>query len=262
METNESNKKNMNHSFFEGMISYRSIIESLKNNITFRKIIAVYVNDEKKHKIKNHLSYIKAMSYELNYEIKYVKEEEINSLARGNTHGGIITECTVREYKQIRDYIFDTPRTCVYLDGIEDPFNLGYSIRSLYAFGINDIIINSRSWSNFESIIQTSSAGTYELTNIYKLNNYQDLKIFKDHGYKIITTGINNSVPIEKANLTVPSVIVIGGEKRGISAFLEEISDLRIRIDYNNNYKLSLSASSAAVIIGYEYSKQIKLIHN
>jgi 23S rRNA (guanosine2251-2'-O)-methyltransferase len=58
------------------------------------------------------------------------------------------------------------------------------------------------------------------------------------------------------ANLQFPVLLVIGGEKRGISAALLAQSDCTVRIDYGRNFRGSLSAASAATVLAFEVLRQ------
>ena len=54
----------------------------------------------------------------------------------------------------------------------------------------------------------------------------------------------------------VALLLVIGGEKRGISRGLLNSADEIVRIDYARPFRAALSAASAATILGYEVMRQ------
>jgi len=86
---------------FEGMISFRAIINGIENSITDRHIIKVIYDKEREKKLSGHLSYIKAMSYKHDFEVFPVKSAEIDEVAIGASHGGIITYCTDRNFPSL-----------------------------------------------------------------------------------------------------------------------------------------------------------------
>jgi tRNA G18 (ribose-2'-O)-methylase SpoU len=49
--------------------------------------------------------------------------------------------------------------------------------------------------------------------------------------------------------------VVVGGEKRGISRAILEMSDQNIRIGYGRDFSGSLPTSESAAIIAFEISK-------
>ena len=50
--------------------------------------------------------------------------------------------------------------------------------------------------------------------------------------------------------------LIVGGERRGISAKLLALADQIVRLDYGRTFNGSLSAASAASILGYEILRQ------
>ena len=80
--------------------------------------------------------------------------------------------------------------------------------------------------------------------------------LYKDFGYRIACAAIPDSVPCFEADLTLPLLLVIGGEKRGISSKLLQIKNLNVRIPYGTEFMGSLSTSSAVSILAYEVLRQ------
>lgn len=67
-----------------------------------------------------------------------------------------------------------------YLDSIEDPFNLVYAMRSLYVFGIKNVLLSNRDYSFMEAQLLKSSAGAYDMLNIKIANDVlNDVKALK-----------------------------------------------------------------------------------
>ena len=53
-------------------------------------------------------------------------------------------------------------------------------------------------------------------------------------------------------------VLVVGGEKRGVSREVMALCDQTVRIDYGREFRGSLSAASAATVLGFEVLHQNK----
>ena len=85
--------------------------------------------------------------------------EEIDELAKGKTHGGMIAFCGERSYQKLSDCIQNDECFLCILEGIEDPFNFGHVLRSLYAAGCNGVIIPPRNWTTAAGVVAKSSAG-------------------------------------------------------------------------------------------------------
>jgi 23S rRNA (guanosine2251-2'-O)-methyltransferase len=79
---------------------------------------------------------------------------------------------------------------------------------------------------------------------------------FKNAGYRIVCAGIRDSKTIYEADLHKPLLLVIGGEKRGISRNILDSADQIVRIDYGRTFNGSLSAASAVTVIAFEVLHQ------
>ncbi|MDO4499890.1 MAG: RNA methyltransferase [Erysipelotrichaceae bacterium] len=218
----------------EGAISLKACIQSNK-----RRIDKVYIDSSKKTKDFN---YLRRIIKENNIELNEISREEFSSFPIGKTHGGIIGYAEERKSDD-----FDEG-DIFFIDGIEDPFNLGYIIRTVYAFGINNILLPKRDYSYMEAQIIKSSAGAFEMANIrYCEDSEADIKKLMEEGYTTYAlkrgedaTDIFDEVFKDKA------LFMLGGEKRGISKGLMEICDRFIYIPYGNEFRNSLSGAAAA----------------
>ena len=142
------------------------------------------------------------------------------------------------------------------LDGIEDPYNFGYALRSIYAAGADGVILPTRNWMDVAGIVAKSSAGASELIDMYVSDPSEAAAFFKEKGYRIVCSGIRNSVSMYDANFKKPIFLIVGGEKRGVSSAIEQVADTIARIEYGRDFRGSLSAASAATVMMYEIYRQ------
>ena len=139
------------------------------------------------------------------------------------------------------------------LEGVEDPYNFGNAVRSLYAAGVNAIIVSERNWFGSAGVVARSSAGTSELISVYKTDDtVAAVDMFKSCGYKVICAGIRDSVDIFEADINSPVFVIIGGEKRGISRNILDKADQVVRINYGTEFNGSLSTSASAAVFAFE----------
>ena len=243
---------------FEGMTSISAVIQKCQRDKKCEKINKVLVDEAKIKSKSREIAFLRKKSEILGFDISYCTADEIDKLTTGNTHGGIIAlcnpssiPCLEAEEKKIKnDGIY------VMLDGIEDPYNFGYSVRSIYASGADGIILTPRNWMNVAGIVAKSSAGASELIDMYIAEPDQAINFFKGKGYKVVCSGIRNSVSMYAADLRRPLFLIVGGEKRGISSYVEAQADIIARVEYGREFKGSLSAASAATIMVYEIFRQ------
>lgn len=248
---NESN-------IFEGMVSLRTLISvSEKKGKNDRRIKTVYYSTDRAKREKKEFSWLTHRAEEHGFEIRLTDPEEINEMATGNTHGGIIAECSDRTLLTTASENIKDNGFYVMIEGIEDPYNFGYALRSLYAAGADGVILGKRNWMAAAGVVSRASAGASELIDVYSDETFENaVDVFKSKGYKVVCADIENSVPIYEAPLTRPILLVIGGEKRGISRSILEKADSIVRIEYGRDFDASLSAASAATVIGFEVFRQ------
>ncbi len=241
---------------FEGMVSIRAIINACDHGISDRRITKIYVSDEKIKKRAKELSYIKARSYDLRYTVETVSAADLDELTIGNTHGGLICECTERSIPALGSDAIKENGFYVMLDGIEDPYNFGYAIRSLYAAGVDGIILTPRNWMSAAGVVCRASAGASETIPMYMCEGTEAAKLFKSNGYSVVCSDIKNSVSAYETTLKYPIFLIVGGEKRGNSSELLEVCDKIVRLDYKGDFGMALSAASAASILAFEIMRQ------
>ncbi len=237
---------------FEGMISFRALISGIESGITDRRIKRVIYDRDRAKKLAGHLSYIKAMSYKYGFELEQTDQDTINSVAIGTSHGGIITYATERHLEPISNITLPENGFYMMLDGIEDPYNFGYATRSLFAAGVDGIILPERNWMSAAGVVCRASAGASEQINMYLSSADDAVSLFKSAGYTVVCADLENSVSVYDASLRRPLLLAVGGEKRGLSRALYENADLRVRLDYGRDFPQALSAASAASILAFE----------
>ena len=221
----------------EGAISVKSAIANHK-----REINVVYINKDKKTKDFNYIRKICRLN---NINIEECDNEFLSSLAAGKSFGGVLAETGNRKYDE-----FDEG-DIFYLDGIEDPFNLGYAMRTLYAFGIKNVLLSKRDYSSMETQLLKSSAGAYDMLNIkIAEDELKQIIGYKEKGYTLygLYRG-DNSKDIFDTNFNDKALFMLGGEKRGIPSELLNECNETLYISYGSDFRNSLNACSALDVV-------------
>ena len=242
---------NTDNLIFEGMISIRAIIESGS-----RKIHRIYYDNKRAQKNKKELAWLGHRAEEFGFEIKLCDSEEINQISSGSTHGGIVAVCGERIIEP--PTLDNIPENGFFmmLEGIEDPFNFGFALRSAYAAGADAIILPERNWMSSAGTVCRSSAGASERIPMFTVNDPELISLFKQKGYRVICADMPDSKGLWESELKKPLLLIIGGEKRGISRAILDKADARVRIDYGRDFPEALSAASASAILSFEVMRQ------
>lgn len=252
---NETEKTEF-YDLMEGMTSISAVLNSgPENNRTITKI---WIDCKKRKTKASEIAFLKANAQRMGYLIEFVDVDKIDALTVGNTHGGIVAFCTERVLLPLAELQPKERGFYVYMEGIEDPYNFGYALRSLYAAGVDGVVVPPRNWMGAAGVVARSSAGASELLPIYTADASEAISFFRNHGIRILCAGIRNSVSVFEGHFPFPLLLVIGGEKRGISAHLLQQADEIVRIDYGRSFRGSLSAASAATVMAFELYRQNK----
>ena len=252
--------QNTNHSttestvILEGMTSISALLNTTCEND--RKIQKIWIDREKQKSKLPEIRFLTARSKECGFSIELVTAADIDSHTTGNTHGGIIAFCTERHLPRLTPEAILSKGFYVFLEGVEDPYNFGYTVRSLYAAGVDGIVLPPRNWMNAAGVVARASAGTSELIPMYTASSEDVIAHFRQLHYSVLCAGIRDSVSIFEEHFPFPILLIIGGEKRGISRGLLEQADRIVRIDYGREFRGSLSAASAATVMAFELLRQ------
>lgn len=244
-------------SYIEGLLSLTAVYEA-----DSRKVEKVFISKDKKdfekdRKFRRLRGYISAKGT----PVEYADSEFFQENAIGSTHGGIMALVGERKMTDIASLLDNSNGFVVILEGIEDPYNFGYSVRSLYAAGADSLILSPRNWLSAAGVCVRASAGTSEKISCAVCGDYEELKNeCKKRGYTFYCAvePSEDSVSIYKAKFKKPLILVIGGEKRGISEKLMECCDKKITIEYGGDFKNALTTAAASAVIGFEILRQTK----
>jgi 23S rRNA (guanosine2251-2'-O)-methyltransferase len=190
--------------------------------------------------------------------VKRVAAEAIDSVASGTTHGGVVAVAGPRRYASLDELgAGETAPFLALLDGIEDPFNFGYALRSLYAAGAHGAVLAPRNWMSAAGIVGRASAGASELLPLAIAEPLEALEQCAARGFAIVCTAAEREArPVYDTDLSGPLLLVIGGEKRGISRAVLSRADVVVHIPYGRDFRGSLGTTSAAAVLAFEVLRQ------
>jgi 23S rRNA (guanosine2251-2'-O)-methyltransferase len=249
----------MNKTVLGGFISIKSVIESKS-----REIYKIYIEKGRYDNImRSQLRLAEQRQYaalqNCGAECIFVNEEEFNALMPNGNAGGIAAEVGDRSFTPFEEVLSIKNGYIAVLDGIEDPFNFAYALRSLYAAGVNAVILPERNFFSASDTVIRSSAGASELIKATVVPDLtQACAELKHKGYTLVATAKNDRAKdLYRIKLQKPLCVVFGGEKRGIKQELLDICDTCIKIKYPRNCHYSLPACSAISIISFECARKI-----
>ena len=253
-ETTPSNAPDL----FEGMTAISAVLDPTIRDFNDRRVLSVFVDKTRMDKKSRELSFLRHRAEELGFEIQAVHPDDLDNLTSGKTHGGIVAVCSDRTLPRLSESADKLKEGgfYVFLEGIEDPYNFGYTVRSLYAAGADGVILPPRNWMGVAGLVARSSAGTSEKMPLFVAEPAEVIPLFRERGYRAACAEIRDAVDLYEADLSLPLLLVIGGEKRGISRAVLAEADLNVRIGYHGNFRGSLSSAASAAVLAFEVGRQ------
>jgi 23S rRNA (guanosine2251-2'-O)-methyltransferase len=183
---------------------------------------------------------------------------EVDALAQGSTHGGVAAAVGPRRFIELEALGQAAPNPfIVMLDGVEDPFNFGSALRSLYAAGADGLVLRARNWMSAAGTVARASAGASELIPTALAEDAAAAaQHLKTRGLRLACATLEHAQSIYETDLTGPLFLLIGGEKRGIHKSLLAQADLLFRVPYGRRFPQALDTASAAAVIAFEILRQ------
>ena len=239
------------HVILEGQLAVRAALRA-----EAREVHGVYVDGARRLR---GIEGLERLAGAVGAAIERVDSEFIAARATGKSHGGVIAVVGPRRFLQLEELLGGDAPLVVMLDGVEDPFTLGHSIRSLYAAGVDGIVLRRRDWSTAEAVVVRSSAGASELAPLALAESADEAAdACRRAGLTIACTAKRNATSIYAVDLTGGLFVLIGGERRGITRSFLDKADLLLTVPYGRRFDAALTAGAAAAVIAFEAMRQRK----
>lgn len=144
----------------------------------------------------------------------------------------------------------------IFLDGIQDPGNLGAILRSAAAFGVSHVILSEDCVDIYHPRVLRSAMGAVFHLKVWRTGDLLSaVRALQGVGRRVFSAELrSHAIPVDQANLTSLDAIVIGNEGHGISREISLVSDGSIYLPISEDIE-SLNASVAASLLIWEQMK-------
>jgi 23S rRNA (guanosine2251-2'-O)-methyltransferase len=200
------------------------------------------------------------LAAEYRLPVSKVPVEKLNRITRKN-HQGAICYLSAVNYASLDNVIDqcyqkgEVPFLLI-LDRITDVRNFGAISRTAECSGIHAIVIPSKGSAQIGSDAMKTSAGALNFLPVCREENLKDtLRYLQDSGIQIVACTEKTEDTLYKADLTVPTALLLGSEEDGISPELLRMANVRAKIPIAGNIG-SLNVSVAAGVVMYEAVRQ------
>ena len=193
------------------------------------------------------------LAAQLNVPVKSVDRKELDAMAHGQTHGGVVALVGAKP-RMTADQLLDhlaslkAPPLLLLIEGVEDARNLGFTLRSAEALGVHAVLIKKHLW-DFDAVeVARPASGAYERLPLVQIDTTDPLVTLQRRGLKLYGCVAGAKRRIYDVDLTGPAILASGGEKRGLSGAVRSICDRFITIPTAGASSLSLSHASSVVV--------------
>ncbi|MDR2578553.1 MAG: 23S rRNA (guanosine(2251)-2'-O)-methyltransferase RlmB [Chitinispirillales bacterium] len=190
-----------------------------------------------------------------------VPEVKLNALAGTARHQGVVAFCSIKPYNTVEDLEKITQSVAaplfVVAASIEDPGNLGAIIRSCVCLGADALLLERKNTVPLNATVARCSTGMIEHLCIVKPRNLEGLiaEHVDSKGFLTVGAVMEGGAAPDRHDFTKPTILVTGGEHRGIPPYLQKLCGHNVSIPMTPRGQ-SLNASVSAAILMYECMRQ------
>jgi len=187
--------------------------------------------------------------------LRFEPRQALDRLAGSAAHQGVVALGASQKYRSLDD-VAAGARLLVFLDGVEDPHNLGAVIRTAHAAGADAIVIPERRAAGLTETVAKAAAGALEHLPVVRVGNLnRALDEIKERGFWIYGVDERGTVDYDQAQYASPAAIVLGGEGKGIHEMVRKRCDAIVRIPMAGKIS-SLNVSVAAGIVLFDWKRR------
>lgn len=200
------------------------------------------------------------LSESRNVPIRRVSRGELDRMARGGRHQGIIADADELRVLD-KDGLFEAlesveDATVMILDGIMDPQNFGAVVRSAVALGAPFVVWPEHSSAPLTPATFRASAGAVEHATLCRVRALPDLiNGLRDRGFTVVVLDARGESTLEELDLSGPAAIVVGAEDKGSRGAVRRAATHLAKLPMTGTID-SLNASVASAIALYEVGRQ------
>lgn len=185
---------------------------------------------------------------------------ELDAMAHGRTHGGVIAVCTARApspWSEMEALLEKKTSVLLLLvEGVEDARNLGFTLRSAGALGVDAVLLKKHVWDFDPVEVSRAASGAWDSLALFRVERAAvEIDALRKAGVMLWGCVPNAKRAAWDADLAGRCCLALGGEKRGLSAVVRERCDGFLTIPMKEG-ATSLSLSHAAAVLLGEAARQ------
>lgn len=206
------------------------------------------------------LAGLEALARDQGIAVRWVDRNELDRLAKGQYHQGAVAEAPALTLLRLDHVLRQPPQLLLALDGVQDPQNFGATVRSAVGLGPAAVVWGENASAPLTAAMSRASAGAVEHARLCRVPSLPSALVeATSEGYQVIGLDSHAPLALVQVDLTVPTILVVGGEGRGLSRQTRRACSHLARLVGPHSID-SLNASVAAALALYEAQRQRGLV--
>ena len=235
------------------IVGYHAVLAGLEGN---RPVEQLWLQDGRRD---GRLGRLAAVARDRGVPIRRVPKRRLDEIAAGQPHNGCAVRIAPVGLRTLNELIRPPGEhaTLLLLDGVDDPHNLGATVRSAAAFSLDGVIVAGPSAPPLGGAAAKAAAGHLERVPMVRVNVAADaLRTLRDAGYWAVGAAMEGSSSRD-IDPTDRWVLCLGSEQKGLRAKTRTVIDEFVAIPMAEGVE-SLNLSVAAGILMYELTRVVR----
>lgn len=187
-------------------------------------------------------------------------KDRLDYLGKGGNHQGVVAQLGERSLTPFDDWWGlvkkDKADLVLALDQVQDPQNLGALLRSAEGAGCKHVLLSAAKSCGLTAAVSKTSAGADQHLNLGRTSKLGvALEKFRSAGFQVVATVPGAPDDYFQVDFTVPVVLLLGGEGRGLPPHLKRESTHVVNLPMLGKVQ-SLNVASSGAILLYETVRQ------
>lgn len=192
--------------------------------------------------------------------LRLVPREVVTKMSHnGRQHQGMAADVLVPHMTSTASWLESVgarPATCLVLDGITTPANVGMIIRAASASGIDGIVVPTAGVADIGPLVVKASAGTVFRAPLVRARTALEAAgLLSRAGFELISLEAAAGTSLWDANIGPRTAFVVGGETDGVSGAVGKLVTTHITIPMDAEVE-SLNVATAASVLCFELARR------
>ena len=182
-----------------------------------------------------------------------VEDAELEKITQSVHHEGVCFIVREKPASTLRQLLATPgPRCLVYLDGVQNPHNLGAIVRVCAHFGATGVLAAGAEAVASTAMLRTAEGGGEWVEVLPVHTGPEPLQAARAAGFKLIATAARAAHDLYSRPLPPRAVLLLGSETHGLAPALQRLADETVRIPGTGRLD-SLNVACACAVLLSEY---------